>query len=380
MHAENRDLYVRLAQTRPIPLQVELRCAPGELLALTGPSGSGKTTVLRHIAGLAGPSDGQVRLGEEIWSDRARGLHRPAQARRVGFVFQDYALWPHLDVLEQVRIAIPRDAADRSARAARELLARVNLKGFDARRPNTLSGGQRQRVALARALARAPCVLLLDEPFSAVDQLTRDRLHTELARLRRHLDLPMILVSHDLGDVLQLADSVCLMHHGRTRQQGAVEQVLDEPLGADIARLLGHRNLYRGRFEPQAGREPPVVRIGGLRLVADSIAPGIEHRPIGRDIDVLLRQTAIVLHRRDRPSRGERENPVHGRVVETIRFGDELEVRLAFDPMHPPLRFRLSRHVARRNGVEHGRSVSVSILREGVHAMPLPGDETSPGT
>ena len=158
-------LTVYLEQTAPIPLSVRFDCAPGELLALIGPSGSGKTTVLRAIAGLMRVTRGRIACGDAAWFDAETAIALSPQARRVGFVFQDYALFPHLDALDNVAIAVgsmPREAARAKARA---WLARVNLAGLEQRRPHELSGGQKQRVAIARALAREPRVLLLDEPF-----------------------------------------------------------------------------------------------------------------------------------------------------------------------------------------------------------------------
>ena len=207
-------LSVRLEQRAPIPLDAGLEVAAGELLALVGPSGSGKTTVLRCIAGLHRPAAGHVRCGDAAWFDAAAGIDLPPQARSVGLVFQNYALFPHLSALENVATALghlPREA--RGARAS-ALLDRVHLAGLEARRPAELSGGQQQRVAVARALAREPKVLLLDEPFSAVDQVTRRKLQRELAELRRGLAIPMILVTHDLEEAAMLADRLALLHHG----------------------------------------------------------------------------------------------------------------------------------------------------------------------
>ena len=222
-------LSVRLAQAGPIPMNVELQCAPGELLALVGPSGSGKTSVLRAVAGLLEVTEGRVSMGDAVWFDSKAGLNVPAEDRRVGMVFQHYALFPHLSAVQNVELALPIGAAKD---AARRLLIDMHLEGLADRRPNELSGGQRQRVALARALARSPQVLLLDEAFSAVDQPTRQALYDELVKVRERVQLPIVIVTHDLREARLLADRLCILDGGETLQEGSPEQVFGHPKSA----------------------------------------------------------------------------------------------------------------------------------------------------
>ncbi len=246
------QLTVRLRQTAPIPLDAEFACAPGELLALVGPSGSGKTTILRVIAGLARSREGRVAMGDDVWFDTQTGIDVPPQQRRVGFVFQNYALFPHLTALQNVAVASSR--ADAAAHA-REVLARVRLEALAGRRPAHLSGGQQQRVALAGALAREPLALLLDEPFSAVDQAVRQDLYQELAELRGGLAMPIVLVTHDLQEAQRLADRIVVLDTGRVVAAGAIDDVLAQPAvarlmpGMDVGSVLhcrvrGHEERY----------------------------------------------------------------------------------------------------------------------------------------
>ena len=222
-------LVVSLRQDRPIPLDVEFSCDPGHVLAIFGPSGSGKTTILRAIAGLARPAHGRVQSGADTWAETDAGIFWPPHRRAVGFVFQEYALFPHLTALGNVMTALGhRRRPERRARAA-ELLNAVHLVGHDSKRPRELSGGERQRVALARALAREPAVLLLDEPFAAVDRAVRRRLQGEIDSLRRMLRVPLILVTHDFDDVVRLATHVLMLDHGRSVGYGSLSTLTSRP-------------------------------------------------------------------------------------------------------------------------------------------------------
>jgi molybdate transport system ATP-binding protein len=233
-----RGLHVHLRQAGPIPLAVDFACGEAELLALIGPSGSGKSTTLRAVAGLYRPAEGRVSCGDDTWLDTAAGLDLRPYQRRVGLVFQNYALFPHMTALGNVVAALGhRPTRERTTRA-RELLALVHLDGLEQRRPAELSGGQQQRVAVARALAREPAVLLLDEPFSAVDRRTRRRLHAELADLRKLVRIPIVLVTHDLDEAAALADSMCVIDRGETLQSGAPMDLLRAPASLRVAHAL----------------------------------------------------------------------------------------------------------------------------------------------
>ena len=219
-----------LRQQSPIPLDVEFTCDSGAVLAIFGPSGSGKTTILRSIAGLARPTHARVQSGGDTWTDTQAGAFWPPHRRAVGFVFQRvHALFPHLTALGNVMTALGhRPRAERRARA-KELLDLVHLVGHESKRPHELSGGERQRVALARALAREPAVLLLDEPFAAVDRSVRRRLQSEIDSLRRKLQVPLILVTHDFEDVVRLATHVLMLEHGRTVAYGPLSMLMSRP-------------------------------------------------------------------------------------------------------------------------------------------------------
>ena len=360
-----RGLHLRLRAASPIALDIMLDAAPGEVVAVVGPSGAGKSTVLRCVAGLHRPEEGEVRCDGAAWLDTARGLALPPHRRAVGLVFQDYALFPHMTAEGNVAAALghlPRAARPARARA---LLAQVHLAGLEERRPAELSGGQQQRVAVARALARDPAVLLLDEPFSAVDRATRRRLQAELAALRQTLSIPVLLVTHDLEEAALLADRMVLMHRGRGLQSGRPAELMARPASAEVARLLDLRNLFRARVEAQAGAAT-LLRWAGHLLEA---APAPRFA-VGEEVDWLIASGGVVLHRRLRPSAGERENPVGGRVATMLALGEEARITLdVADPDGGTLAFAMPLHAARRNGIAPGEAVSVSLLRDAIHVM-----------
>jgi sulfate transport system ATP-binding protein len=221
---------------------VSFEAAEGKITALLGPSGSGKSTVLRMIAGLEIPTSGR------IWMEEEEHTHSAVQDRRVGFVFQHYALFRHMTVAQNVGFGLSVRKAPKDEVAARvdELLDLVQLKPFRGRYPDQLSGGQRQRVALARALAPRPRVLLLDEPFGALDARVRQDLRRWLDDLHRELGVTSLLVTHDQDEALELAHRVVVMHEGKVEQVGTPTEIYDEPATAFVAGFVGSANVLHG--------------------------------------------------------------------------------------------------------------------------------------
>lgn len=225
---------------------VSLDIRPGELIALLGPSGSGKTTLLRSIAGLEYPDSGQILFdGEDV-------TYASAASRRVGFVFQQYALFKHMTVEKNVAFGLDvrkgKDKPPRSEITARvdELLKLVELGGLSKRYPSQLSGGQRQRVALARALAVSPRVLLLDEPFGALDATVRKSLRKELRRIHDATGVTTVFVTHDQEEALELADRVAILNQGRIEQVGTPHEVHDDPVNPFVCSFVGEANRFEG--------------------------------------------------------------------------------------------------------------------------------------
>ena len=364
-----QGIRVRLIQTQPIPLDINLRCQPGEVLAFVRPSGSGKTTVLRAIAGLHHPENGSVECQGEVWQDSAGGIYLAAHKQAVGLVFQNYALFPHFTALGNVIEALAHLPNCVRKERARELLKRVHLDGLEDRYPRSLSGGQQQRVAVARALAREPKVLLLDEPFSAVDQVTRRRLYRELNELRRSIASPIILVTHDLEEAALLADRLCMLHKGVTLQSGSPPEVAAHPVSATVARLMDQQNLFTAQvISHDPLTQQTLIRWRGLILEAHyqpGYAPGLR-------VCWMIQTSNVLLHRRNRQSNGDRENPLSGTIIEYMVLGDHVSVCVEVDQqLKIAIAMTVPVHVARRNDLGYGEQVTISLLAEGIHLMPF---------
>ncbi len=216
--------------TGPFGLDVEFAVSAGSFVALVGPSGAGKTTLLRLLAGLSQPESGSVRTGDAIWCDTTAHLNLPTRRRPIGFVFQDYALFPNMTVRRNVEYAIGRKARTDDVTA---LLNLVGLGGLAHAYPARLSGGQKQRLALIRALARRPALLMLDEPLSALDPVMRQQLQDEIKRLHRDFGTTTFLVSHDVSEILQLADRVIRLENGRIVFDGSPSDAFGLSSSAD---------------------------------------------------------------------------------------------------------------------------------------------------
>jgi molybdate transport system ATP-binding protein len=237
-------------------LEVPLDAAP--VTVLYGPSGAGKTTLLRCLAGLDRIDAGFIRFGDETWADVRARRFVPPQRRGVGFLFQEYALFPHLTVAENIAYALRRAGGSERAGRVDEVARLLRISELLPRRPDRLSGGQRQRVALARALAPRPRLLLLDEPLSALDAPTREDLRGELRALLERTGIPAIVVTHDRVEAMALGDRMAVLAEGGVRQVGAVHQVFSEPADLVVARVVGTENVAPARL---------VERRDGLALV-----------------------------------------------------------------------------------------------------------------
>jgi molybdate transport system ATP-binding protein len=315
-------------------------------VALVGPSGAGKSSVLRVVAGLARPGAGRVALGDQAWVDVERGVFRAPEERRVGLVFQEYALFPHLSVRQNVAFG-GRERAD-------ELLERFGISHLARERPGDLSGGERQRVALARALARDPGVLLLDEPLSALDAHTKATVRVELEELLHALDLPTLIVTHDYEDAVALADTVGVLVDGKLRQLGSPEELVARPDDQFVASFTG-ANLLRGRAERLEDGLTRVRLETGEDVYSTDQARG--------EVGVVVYPWDVAVGRVHVD--GSAMNLLAGEVGSLVRLGNRVRVRIG------PLTAEVTAASAEKLELARGGRVYASFKATGTRLVPL---------
>jgi len=332
---------------RDITLAVDLELGPG-VTALVGPSGCGKTTLLRLVCGLLRPDTGLIRLGDAVLDDAARRYHLPPGRRGLSMVFQDYALFPHLSVADNVAYGLRarRVARAERRRRAAAMLERLGIAALANERPTRLSGGQRQRVALARALVLGPRALLLDEPLAALDIQTRTRVRQELRDILSDLDIPTLLVTHDYADALVFRERIVVMDAGRVVQDGAHADLLARPASRFVADFTGV-NYVEGILEPAAMgatnatdatdaagalRRVRLTGVEGIALyvITAGLAPDSDPEPGPILVGLSLRPWDVVLSV-ERPV-GSARNVLRGRVRQALPLGGRVRVVLALLP------------------------------------------------
>jgi len=326
---------------------------------LFGPSGSGKTTVLRCLAGLERPEAGTIHCGDVTWLDAARGIFLPPQRRGIGYLFQEYALFPHLSVAQNIAYGLTGLSEAERRRRVVDMLDLVQLAGLEARHPKQLSGGQQQRVALARALAPRPQLLLLDEPLSALDATIRDQLRQAIRRLLRALDMPAVLVTHDRVEALSLGDAIVVLDQGKVCQSGPVHEVFGRPRDAAVAHIVGVDTVEPGKVLHVA-EGLATVAVGGVELVA--LAPDIEDGAVSvciRAEDVILEKGAAT------PSSAR--NRLAGQI-RTLSFEGPM-VRLSL-ACGFPLTALVTRQAREELALQEGDQVTALIKAPSIHLVP----------
>ena len=325
----------------PVVDGVSLAITPGELVALLGPSGCGKTTLLKIVAGFNRQTAGRVRI------DGTTVDHLPPNRRHVGIVFQNYALFPHMTVAQNVAYGLDVMRIERATKAARvrEMLALVRMDGLADRYPRQLSGGQQQRVAIARALAVRPTILLLDEPFAALDKALRLDMQIELKRIQRNAGTTTILVTHDQEEALSLADRVALLNRGKLEQFASPTEIYDRPASLFVNTFVGSANVLAGKIAlADAGQYTVTLEIGGAIHATSlvKLTPGLA-------VQVCLRPEALMLTTDPAglPAVVDVGLPLGASIIHELRLADGTSLKSAAPrkigdkPMAPGTKVRL---------------------------------------
>lgn len=302
-------------------LALNLTARSKKIIVLFGASGAGKSLTLASIAGFITPDAGHIQLDEHVLFDSTKGIDLIPQARKIGLVRQDLALFPHLSAAENIAYGMKGSRKDKQRRV-HELLDLIQLKGFGARKPTELSGGQQQRIALARALAIEPTMLLLDEPFSALDLATRVELRRELKELQQRLHTSMLFVTHDLGEAALLADEMAVIENGRVLQLAPPNQILREPLNTRVAQIVGVKNILPARII-----DTNAVQIGARILETDTLK-----FPIGAHVQACIRAERVLLVRPEGPSRIH-PNTIAGELLDQESDGNDVTLRFRADEL-----------------------------------------------
>ncbi len=312
--------------------EVSLEIRENEFFALLGPSGCGKTTLLRMLAGFESPDEGEILIAGQDMTDV------PPNHRPVNMVFQSYAVFPHMSVFDNVAygLRVAKTPAAETAQRVREALSMVQLSQQADRKPDQLSGGQRQRVALARALVKRPKVLLLDEPLSALDAKLREAMQLELVRLQNTVGITFVIVTHDQGEALSMANRIAVMESGQVRQVAEPARLYEYPNCRFVADFIGKMNLFHGRVAERQGSDLAVEIEGLGRLVVaaegdGSGASAAQAVQPGQEVGVAVRPEKVRLQRDPVP---EGRVSVRGKVSEVAYFGDTSHIYLRLESGH----------------------------------------------
>jgi molybdate transport system ATP-binding protein len=357
-------------------LDVEWTAGEG-VAALFGPSGAGKTLTLQCLAGLLEPDAGRIVVDGRVLFDAEGGINLPPQRRQIGYVFQGYALFPHLSVAENIGFGLRDRGRAEGRRRTADVIARMGLEGLEARRPHELSGGQRQRVALGRALAPDPALLLLDEPLSALDATLRQSLRDDLRRILAEWGTAAVLVTHDFTEAYRLGDRIVVYENGRVIQAAPRAELLWQPASERVAGIVGIRNVLRGTVLKAM---PDRIQFRWREQLLEAVnSPTRSYLPPPESpLAFFIRPEYVRLIRKDRgtPDPDHHMNLMQGRVIDEADFGTtwtlyiKLDVPGAPAQGHYDLEIEVPRLVYEILDIAHDRQWQLSIHRGSIHVLP----------
>jgi len=338
-----------------------------ELSVLFGPSGAGKSLILKCVSGIETPDEGLVEIGGEAVFDSKGRVNVPVRKRKVGYLFQDCALFPHMNVADNIAYGIRGGDRARAAGIVGELVDIMRLKGLENRFSHELSGGQKQRAALARTLASSPRILLLDEPFSALDYQVREKLRRDLLRIHERFPITIILVTHDLEEAFMMGSSIAVINNGAVEQFGPGDEVFFRPATRNVARFVGTRNVFSGVVSLISGDEVTLLSpaTGNLR----ARAPDGRVFAKGEKVSFCIRPEEIPVVRKDRAMDvGRKSNVIDGRIVSIIGRGTTHS--LFVDTGLAQLKVELPNFVMRDLALAEGHDISLLLKKDSLWIIP----------
>ncbi len=331
-----------------------------EMTVLFGPSGAGKSTILNMIAGIVRPDEGFVRIDGRVVYSSEEGIDLPMRERRIGYLFQDLALFPHMTIFENIAYGLKGKEREEIEEKVKEMLVVMRLVGLEDRYPHEISGGQKQRVALARILVTEPTLLLLDEPFTALDYPVREKLRTDLLKIHRTYPVTMLIVTHDQEEAFVLGEKMALINEGRIEQFGTKEEVFYTPRTRQVAKLLGIMNVFDGVVHRVNQREV-IVRHQDLGLVRILKRRGWRFRE-GERVSFAIRPEEVMILREDKP--GKADNPVEGTIVDIVEKGLQNTLYFKTRGGASMLKIDMPLFAFRKLGIERSKKVTVSLKKE----------------
>ncbi|MCC6545430.1 MAG: ABC transporter ATP-binding protein [Nitrospirae bacterium] len=340
-----------------------------DLLVLFGPSGAGKSLILKMVSGIVVPDEGIVEIGAERVYDSQNHIDLPVRNRRIGYLFQDYALFPHKTVYGNIAYGINQLERSIVQKKVGELIDVMRLSGLEKRFPHELSGGQKQRCALARTLAIEPRVLLLDEPFSALDFQVREKLRADLLRIHTLYPITTILVTHDLEEAYMLGKKIAVINNGRIEQAGPREEVFYKPRTRSVARFIGTRNIFDGTIEGMDGHLV-TMRNKDIGLVKAFVSEGTELQT-GQDVSFCIRPEEVMIIRPDRPlDKKVHDNIIEGEIISIMGKGSTQIMFLKTGGGDTFLKIEIPNFVARKLSLDKGKRIRVSLKKENLWVIP----------
>jgi molybdate transport system ATP-binding protein len=296
-----------------------------ELVVLFGPSGSGKTTLFKCISGIMEPNDGKITVGTKVYYDRDRKINLPIQKRNLGYVFQSYTLFPHMTVRKNIECGLKGWEKEAREERVMEMLSLLHIEELETRYPSQLSGGQKQRVALARALAPKPEIILLDEPFSALDMEIRTELAEKIKNLQNKIGIPLLFITHNLEEAFLLADRILILHGGKAQQFGTPEEILFHPQNRHVAKLVGISNIFDDAYvkEHDEKSKSTVLKSGDMKIKIKSL-----NFKVGDKVSWGIHPENITLLLPDSGSEDQEENTYSARVNTIINKGLKKRITL----------------------------------------------------